>query len=196
MRWSHSISFYDIGLAVFHGTRREPKLLPVQEGGKPALQAYYLQMTQASLDLQVTVDACLWKLESLYQHNSREHYWAAQGGFEYTMVGLAESVYDLGLLMELGWDQRGQEGDNLMQRDLFVGARLAFNDMASTEALVGLGYDLDYGSYSGLIEASHRLAESWLLSIDGRFFNSDDEQDPLYSLRRDDHIQLNLEWFF
>jgi len=34
--------------------------------------------------------------------------WATLAGFEYTYVGILNSVADLGILMEYSWDSRGE----------------------------------------------------------------------------------------
>ncbi|MDF2181013.1 hypothetical protein [Neptuniibacter sp. CAU 1671] len=196
LRWSNSYDLVDLGLYWFHGTQRDPELQLTLEEGVPVLTPYYPQMDQFGLDLQATLDSWLWKLELLYRDSRADDFWALQGGFEYTLYGIADSAADLGLLMEYGWDQRGTRASSTFQRDLFVGARLALNDAASSELLFGVGHDLDYQSQSVVFEASRRLGGYWRISLDGRFFSADEPVDPLYQLRRDDHLQLTLERYF
>ena len=195
-RWSHTIGNYDFGLYWFHGTSRDPILTPTTKtDGSMVLTPHYEQINQAGLDLQATIDDWLWKLEVIWREGESDNYWAAQGGFEYTITGVAESSADLGLLMEYGWDERGKSGGT-NQNDLFLGARLALNDEASSEILAGIGYDLDYKSKSFIVEASRRIGDDWKISLDARFFDSDEPQQPLYSLRRDDHLQVTMEYYF
>lgn len=198
VRWSHTLGDYDLGIYGFRGTNRDPVLTPgVDAGGNPVLAPFYEQMNQFGLDLQATLGDWLWKLELLHRDADRSgSYWAAQGGFEYTIVGVGESQADLGLLMEYGWDQRGQSTSAAFQNDLFLGARLALNDAASSELLAGVGYDLDHQGRSLLVEASRRLGGSWKLSLDLRLFSSDSTLDPAAALDRDDHLQLTLERYF
>ncbi len=192
IRWSHAVDIYDLGLYWFHGTDRDPKL-SLRDG---ALVPFYQQIDQLGFDFQATLDSWLWKLEALWRDSRSERYWALQGGFEYTFYGIRDSAADLGVLLEYGWDERGSGGDASVQNDLFLGARLTLNDVAGSELLAGIGYDLDYDSRSLMIEASRRFGNHWKASVDGRFFSSDDPADPLFGLRRDDHIQLNLERYF
>ncbi len=197
VRWSHTYGDYYLGLHWFHGTNRDPLLLAgLDAGGNPALVPYYEQMDQFGLDFQATLDEWLWKLELIRRDADSGDYWAAQGGFEYTLTGVNDSVADLGLLMEYGWDERGQNANSLFQRDLFLGARLAMNDIAGTEILAGIGYDLDHESHSLMMEASRRIGGAWKISLDARLFSAPSTSDPAHALHHDDHLQLTLERFF
>ncbi|MEH6826091.1 MAG: hypothetical protein V7629_19530 [Motiliproteus sp.] len=192
VRWSHSLGDYDLGLHGFHGTNRDPVL--TRQGN--VLVPLYEQMDQLGIDVQATLGDWLWKFESIYRDSSSDSFTAAQGGFEYTLVGIMDSAMDLGLLLEYGWDSRGEDGTTGVQDDLFLGSRLTLNDMQSTELLAGIGQDLDHGGYSVLVEASRRLGNSWKLSLDARVFDSDDSLDPLFAIREDDLVQLTLERYF
>lgn len=196
LRWSHTIGDYDIGLHWFKGTNRDPILQPGMSGGNPVLIPHYEQITQAGLDLQATLGGWLWKLEAIHRDTSSDTYWAAQGGFEYTIVGINESSADLGLLMEYGWDERGKSASAPMQNDLFIGSRLALNDEPSTELLAGVGYDLDYKTKSLVMEASRRFGDNWKASLDARFYFVDDPTDPIFSVSEDSHLQLTVERYF
>ena len=51
LRWSHSLGDYDLGLAWFHGTSREPRLLPrLGPGGEASLIPLYEVIDHFSLD--------------------------------------------------------------------------------------------------------------------------------------------------
>ena len=196
VRWSHTLGDFDLGAYWFHGTNRDPKLQVKNINGSAVLTPYYEQMDQIGFDLQATIDSWLWKIESIHRDTRSENYWAVQGGFEYTYYGIQESAADLGVLIEYGWDERGTNADAVAQNDLFMGARLALNDAESTEMLAGIGHDLDYDSQSLIIEASRRFGDDWKLSLDGRFFSSDDPVDLSYSINKDDHLQLTIERYF
>ena len=157
-------------------------------------------MDQLGVDVQATLGDWLWKFEGIHRSTSLEDFWATQGGFEYSFIGVFESNIDLGLLMEHSWDSRGEVAlgaqGSLMQNDLFVGARLAFNDMQSSEFLMGIGSDLDHNAFSFLIEANRRFGDDFIVSFDVRLLQSNDENDLLYTLSNDDHAQLSLAWYF
>ena len=202
VRWSHTIGDADVGAYIFQGTNRDPILTPGSfENGQPTeFIQYYNQMTQFGFDGQLIVDDWLWKFEAIYRDTDQEDYWASQAGFEYTYVGVMDSDADLGWLMEYGWDSRGSgtltEPGGTFQNDLFAGARLAFNDVQSTEVLMGFGTDLDHSSTSFLIEASRRIGESFVATLDVRLFDGDKAIDPISAIEKDDQLQFSLEWYF
>jgi len=200
LRWSHSIGNFDIGSHWFHGTNRAPLLSLSTDGDEPLLKQHYQQMDQFGLDVQATLGDWLWKFESIYRHSDAENYWATQAGFEYSFVGVFDSNADLGILMEHSWDERGEADENSsgssFQNDLFFGARLAFNDIQSSEILMGLGSDLDHNGFSFIFEASRRIGESFKASLDVRLMQSNEPLDPLYYVKNDDHLQLAIDWYF
>lgn len=205
LRWAHSVGDYDLGAYWFHGTNREAYLtpavqVPMHNSTPYILQQYYAQMDQLGLDVQATLGDWLWKFETIYRTTSIEDFWATQAGFEYSFIGVLDSNIDFGFLMEHSWDSRGEvelgAQGSLLQNDLFFGARLAFNDMQSTEVLMGLGSDLDHNAFSFLIEATRRFGEDFIASFDVRLLQSNDENDLLYTLSNDDHAQFSLSWYF
>jgi len=205
LRWARSIGDFDFGSYWFHGTNREAYLSPSLQTSTSdltqySLQQHYAQMDQIGVDVQATLGDWLWKFESIYRTTSVEDFVATQAGFEYSFIGVFDSNLDLGLLMEHSWDSRGEvelgEQGSLMQNDLFIGARLAFNDMQSSELLMGIGSDLDHNAFSLILEANRRFGDNFIASVDVRLLQSNDENDLLNSLNKDDHVQLSLAWYF
>jgi len=199
-RWSHSVGDVDFGTYWFHGTNRDPIITPEQRDNEVILTQYYSQMDQFGLDIQMIYDDWLWKFETIYRDTKFDNYWATQSGFEYSFIGVFDSAIDVGLLMEYSWDSRGegsinQPGANF-QNDVFFGSRLAFNDMQSSEVLIGFSSDLDHNAFSFLVEANRRLGDNYKISVDVRLFQSNSPLDQLYSLKNDDHAQLSIEWYF
>lgn len=200
LRWSDSLGNFDVGTYWFHGTNRDPYLNLTSQESTLKLVQYYSQMDQFGIDVQATLGDWLWKFESIYRDTIVESFWATQAGFEYTFIGFWDTNLDLGFLMEHGWDSRGEvkEGEqgSLFQNDLFLGARLAFNDMQSSELLIGVGSDLDHNAFSFLVEASRRFGDNIIASFDLRLLQSTYQNDLLYALSDDDHAQLSLAWYF
>ncbi|NQZ82732.1 MAG: hypothetical protein HRT52_17120 [Colwellia sp.] len=202
-RWSHSLGDVDFGTYWFHGTNRDPIINLKQQDNGIVLGQYYSQMDQFGLELQMIVEDWLWKFETIYRDTKFEHFWATQSGFEYSFIGVFDSAIDLGLLMEYSWDSRGEgrvgnrdKRGASFQNDVFFGSRLAFNDMQSSEVLVGFSADLDHNAFSFLVEANRRLGDNFKASIDIRLFQSNNPIDQLYSIKNDDHAQLSVEWYF
>ncbi len=197
VRYSHYFGDWDIGLSHFYGTSREPRLLfNLDAGGNPVLVPLYEIINQTSLDLQATKGNMLWKLEALHRSGQAETFNALAGGFEYTFVGILDSVVDLGLLAEYHYDDRGESAQTIYEDDIAVGARFAFNDAASSEALAGIVWDRNTGGLLYNIEASRRLNANWFLEVQGRFFADQSQSDPVFSLTKDDYIELYLTYNF
>ena len=169
IRWFHTIGDWDIGLSHFSGTSREPDFRPANDGaGRTVLIPVYKTIDQTGLDVQATKGDWLWKLEVISRSGQGDRYTAATGGFEYTLYGIMESSADIGLIAEYLYDDRGHAATTPFADDLFLGARLAMNDEASSELLAGTIVDLENQSRVFSIEASRRLGDDWKLSLEGR----------------------------
>ena len=196
-RWSRSIGQADLGLAHFHGTSREPRLLlRMDSDGNPFLIPFYDQIDQSSLDAQLITGGWLWKLEALRRAGQESTFTAAVGGFEYTLVGILGHVWDLGLLAEYHFDDRGDQAQTFFEDDVFIGGRWALNDVASSALLAGAIVDLEGDGTAWIVEGSRRVGDRYSLSLELRALTGTVEGDLSYPLRRDDYIQLELERFF
>ncbi len=204
-RYSHSVGPFDFGVSVFDGTSREPALqLGFDRELAPILIPHYEQIRQFGLDAQMTADALLLKLEAIRRTGARnalplgmeEDYSAFVAGGEYTFYSVFDSDIDLGLLGEWNHDGRRERATNVFQNDLFLGARLAFNDMESTDLVVGMLHDADFGTRSFNAELNRRISDEWSLHLEAVVFSSVDRMDPAYNTRRDSFVELNLIYNF
>lgn len=207
IRWNQSIGNFDIGSSWFNGTSREPLFIlspdiKTNTNNAPSLtlHPFYQQMNQLGIDVQATFSSWLYKMELIYRDTDTTSFLATQAGFEFTHVGFFNSATDVGLLIEYGWDSRGETTRNNQgaqnQNDLFLGSRIAFNDIQSSEILIGISYDLEHHSIGFSIEANRRLFDNYTVNFDMRIFNSSEPFDFYYHLTQDDHIQLSIERFF
>jgi hypothetical protein len=196
VRWNQSVGNVDFGLSWFEGTSRDPEFNVATKNGKTVLQPHYPLIRQAGLDLQYTGDAWLWKLESIHRDTNDGSYNASVGGFEYTIPGIADSSADLGLLAEYHHDSRGKDATTPFQKDLFLGTRLAMNDVQSTELLAGAFIDLDDQARSFRVEASRRLGDDMKLNLEAQMISDTDVNEPFHSIRDDDYVQLEWQKFF
>lgn len=192
----------------------------------------YDRVTQVGLDLQYVTGGLSLKAEAIHRHAGDYHFSAAGAGLEYTLYGILGSGYDLGLLAEYLYDNRGgldpdvaDAGDQLsrtgevvfgsieranafqtgveetqnaasFQDDLFLGARLTFNDLAGSEILAGVINDLETDAVFGTLEASRRFFEVYRVELTGQLFSQIPATDPLYGLRDDDYLELTITRFF
>lgn len=196
LRWSLSRGALDIGLSHFHGTAREPRFEIRPDGAEPELVSIYDQIDRSGLDASLVSGGWLFKLETIREHSRVDTYAAAVGGFEYTIASAFQSSWDLGLLAEYLWDERGPYSVSPFQNDVFFGTRLAANDIAGTELLAGGIIDLDRDAWFGNLEASRRLGNNAKLVLEMRMFSGDDPSDPISAFRRDDYLQLEYIHYF
>jgi hypothetical protein len=195
LRYSHYIGDVDIGMNVFSGTSREPRFMPASDG--QTLIAVYDQITQFGVDLQYTKEAWLWKLEAIARDGATHSFAAAVGGFEYTFYQVAESAADVGVLVEYQYDGRNDfEPVTIADNDLFVGARLALNDVQDTAVLAGFSYDTDTGEAFVNIEAERRFGDDWFAELRLRAFSGAEAGDATFWLQRDDYAQLSIARHF
>ena len=208
-RYSHSFGPLDLGLSVFDGTSREPVMRPAAiriVQGQPvpgALAPHYEQIRQFGLDAQLTVEAWLLKLEAIHRSGAsntagrKEDYAAFVVGGEYTFNGIFETDADLSLLAEWMIDGRRRRATNQYQNDLFLGARLAFNDVQGAEFIAGALLDLDTRTRTLNLEFNRRLTDSVSVKAEAVLLLQVDRADTIvHQTRRDSFIALNLTYSF
>lgn len=192
-RYEHSIDAWDIGLAHFHGTGREPTLRI--KGDK--LIAFYELIDQTSLDLQYTAGPWLWKLETIGRAGQGDYFGAATGGFEYSFYSIKNSAHDLGILLEYHRDGRDFSAPiNSLDNDIFAGFRYTLNDVSDTQFLAGITTDTNDASQFIVFEASHRINTNWKTTFDLRLFTNQNADSPIKAIEQDDFAQARLAYFF
>ena len=195
LRYSHYIGDVDIGLSIFSGTSREPRLVPADDA--PVLLPHYAQVDQFGADLQYTRDAWLWKLEAIVRNGYSETFVAAVGGLEYTFFQVGRSAADLGFLLEYQYDGRNElEPFTIADNDIFAGLRLAMNDIQDTSLLAGIAYDTATGETFFNVEGERRIGDSIALEVRARVFSGAEPQDLTYAIVRDDYVQIQLAKYF
>jgi len=195
LRYSHYLGDVDIGLSLFRGTSREPRLVPRADGA--ALVPHYDQIGQFGVDLQYTRDAWLWKLETIVRDGYAQRFAAAVGGFEYTFFQVRQTAADVGLLLEYQYDGRDErEPFTVNDNDIFVGTRLALNDTQDTSVLAGVAYDVDTGETFINVEAERRFGDDIAVELRMRSFAGAQPGDVTWSVSRDDYVQLQIAKYF
>ncbi|WP_299113134.1 hypothetical protein [uncultured Winogradskyella sp.] len=193
-RWSHFIGAFDIGISHFYGNGREP-LFTFDSFGE--LNAFYPVINQTGLDLQVTHNAFLWKLESIYRSSKAQDFFALTAGLEYTFSNIDGNGLDIGVLGEYLYDDRDKLALNALQNDVFFGSRIALNDVQDTSILIGGIADIESSSKILSIEASRRLGSSWKAELETRIFSAiDDEEFILSNFSQDTFLRLTLSKYF
>ena len=210
VRWSNYMGPIELGLHHFSGTSRDPMLIPeFASNGMLVLRPHYPVIDQTGIDAQAFYGDWAFKLEGYTRSGFGDRYAAATVGFERTLVGVFGSAADFGLVAEYMFDERDDAASNtLLEHDIAIGGRLQFNDFADTRALLGIILDTENDDYIISLEASRRLSDSWLLSIEGRLFAGGEKlrrNTPAVTLlqtkyksawlQSDDYLQLELKKF-
>ncbi|WP_420581405.1 hypothetical protein [Reichenbachiella sp.] len=193
IRWSHYFGPVDIGLSHFYGTGREPI---VSIGNDGSLIGVYPVIHQTGLDLQATTGPILWKFESIIRRSDIQNMKAMDVGIEYTFGNIGGSGIDLGLLAEYLYDDRGDIALNSLQSDVFLGGRLAFNDVQSTEFLFGTILDINRSTRLISLEGNRRFGDSFKASVEMRLFQNVSDEEFIYLFRQDDFLKFELGWYF
>lgn len=197
LRWQERVGNFDIGLSHFHGTGREPRLVPTLVPGGPVFVPHYDQIDQTGLDVQATFDAWLLKLEAIVRAGQGDTFFAATAGFEYTLYQVAESSADLGLIAEYHHDGRdGFAPFTIFNNDVMVGARLALNDQDDTSFLGGAIFDVETQTTFTTVEFATRIAEGWKLEIEGRFLPYVANGTVETNLERDHLLEVRVLRYF
>lgn len=215
-----------LGLSLFGGSAREPELHPVVDpaqllrdgsgnpvgfapGYAPVLAPFYPVIAQAGLDAQYTAGDWLWKLEAIERVGQLDPYAAADAGVEFTQVGVFGTAMDVGWIAEYLYDERDDVATTPFEHDVLLGARLAFNDAASSALLASAIVDHETQETLLSLEGSRRLGDALTLSLEARVFTrtpppqdafawlfTPDSAHKLRPLADDDFLRLDLTWFF
>ncbi len=205
LRYSNYFGVFDLGVSYIYHSNREP-LIRANEAGQ--LNPYYEKMQQLGLDLQATTGSMLWKLEAIQRFAESDDFQALVAGGEYTFGNIANKGIDIGVLAEFLYDNREPIVFDLMngvirgstgtafQKDVFVGSRLAFNDVNDSSILFGAIIDTEYKGKLFSIEAERRFFNNLKVNLEVRLLDGFEEEQLFYFFRDDSFTQLSASWFF
>jgi len=198
VRWSQVLGDWDVGFSHFYGMTREPVLKPqVSQTGDVSLIPYYELINQTGLDLQLTYEDWIVKHEGIVRSGQGKTFYAATTGIEYTLFDLFRTGLDLGLVVEYMYDTRGSNNiEAPFQDDFLTAFRFGFNDVQSSEILAGVLFDRTNNSKFYNIEASRRLGDSFKIDFELRMFSGAPSTDASYSIRDDDHVRVEIGYYF
>ena len=199
-QYSHSIGLLDFGISTFYGTSREPKLEPLL--ADQVLIPHYETIRQYGLYGQVTTGPYLFKLEAIDRRGAsnlsgqKENYKAYVLGAEYSFYSIFDSQIDMTLFVERTYDTRKSRATNAFEDDIFLTSLFTFNDVNSSEFVVGTLVSRDRKSQTLALEYSRRLTDQWALEIDSLFVLNAKAGDALKPVENDSFIALKLNYNF
>ncbi|MDE0309357.1 MAG: hypothetical protein OXI60_05935 [Acidiferrobacterales bacterium] len=208
LRYSHNIGLIDFGISGFSGTSRTPFLRPDISKPTPKLQPskllpYYGQIRQIGLDLQVTLEYWLLKLEAIRRKGARnssgveEDYNAYIAGAERTFYSVFGSNTDITALGEWVYDSRGPRSTESLDDDAFLGIRWALNDTQDTEFVVGYVADSRYESATLSAEFNRRISDEYSLEVELFSVDRADVRDlNFYPINKDSNLSIRLYYHF
>ncbi|MCE2390107.1 MAG: hypothetical protein J4G09_01330, partial [Proteobacteria bacterium] len=115
---------------------------------------------------------------------------------EYSFYSVVGTVADVGVIVEWNHDRRGRLSTDKFQDDVFLGARVAFNDVQSTEILASFLLDADQATRALAFEMTRRITDRWSWSLESLVFFQIASEDILYDTRRDSFADLKLVYNF
>lgn len=163
-----------------------------------SLVPHYDLMKQYGLDMQFTVGGTALKLEAVRRTQLEQDFWIGDVGIEHTVNSIFNTDIDASLVVEYLYDERGEDERfiSVFDDDVFVGSRIGFNNASDTQFLGGVIIDRNHGSRLFSVEASSRLNDSMLLSVEGRFISNAGENDPIKFSEDEDTVRVQLNCYF
>lgn len=196
-RWANSVGPIDYGLSYFTGTSRAARFsVGTTAGGDSVLIPRYDLIGQTGLELQGTFGGWLLKFEGFTRSGQGPRFVSLAAGFEYTFPAAFGTGADIGVLSEYTYDERGKTFENPLDNDVFVGSRIAFNNVSGSDLLLGIVVDADNGTNALFAEGSTRIGSALVIEIEARASAGADEYDPLYWFRRDAYVETTFVRYF
>ena len=207
-RYSRSPGPLDLGVSLFEGTSREPFFLSDPDAAdEPTLVQFYDRIRQFGLDAQLTTGAWLLKAEAIHRRGGRnlfgreQDYVALAAGGEHTFYAAGGGDADVVLLGEWSYDSRGpaatpSRSPNTLENDVFLAARVPFNDVQSTEVVAGILADASRSTRSLAFEFSRRVSSRWSVRAEAVVLLRVDPRDIHYEMRHDSFFDLGLVYNF
>ena len=191
-RWSNYYDDLDIAISHFSGTSREPRFLP-SPNEINVLVPLYEVIDQTGLEIQYLLDSLAIKGEVISRSGHGDRYTAATYGFELTQVGFLQTRMDLGWVVEFNHD------DRLESSPFVLGTRFSFNDIYDSQILSGFIINDRSKELGFLLEASRRIGECCLLSLEGVYFDDTDEdngkQKLFQAFMEDDFLRAEFIYY-
>lgn len=206
LRWQHTLGDWELALSHFSGNSRDPLFTAREKNGSlEGLVPHYTTIDQTGFELLYIWESWIFKAEIISNSGIGERFVAGTAGFEYTQTGIFDSAVDLGWIFEGSADERGDKALSAAEHDVFLGARLGFNDEFSSEMIFGVNVDVESHEQLYVLEFSRRLNDSLKLSLDALVvagsapppaFGEVNAKYKAAPISKDDYVQAELTYFF
>jgi hypothetical protein len=187
----------EAAVAHFSGHARDPwfQLATDVNGSPTGLTPTYDLISQTSLELLWVQGHSLWKLEALHNRGPEDDFLAVGVGLEREFPRLWDTRTSLTLYAEGYYD--GRAASPLLplaplQRDVFIGARIAMNDIKSTEYEIRITHDLEYASTFVDLRAARRLSDAWSIQATLYGFLNAEDDPALGTFVNDNRVEVKF----
>lgn len=133
-------------------------------------------------------------LLSEYLWNNRDDIYIKKQSLK--VMGLTEATADPIIVGLLNTTPLPAKFLSPFENDIFFGARVALNDINSTDFLAGVIVDLDTQTTTASFEGSTRIGNSVRISLNIYLFEHVSENSAFTAFRRDDQIEAKVAWYF
>lgn len=197
VRISQMLASLEFAVSYYKGHAQSPYFTPNLDGIAHVitLQPNYAWIEQAGLELLWIKGQLLVKLESTYRSTSDDNFTGLGIGLEREFPRMGSSKNALTLYGEYYYDGRKSDSSSPItpfQNDIFLGLRLAVNDLNSTEYELRLTRDLDYDSTLWDLRAKARIKHQWFVEANLYKFSHVDNDPALKSFASDSRFVLSV----
>ena len=191
---SESVEF---AVSYYNGHARSPYFTPNLDGigNVITLQPNYTQIEQTGFELLWVKGQILMKLESIYRSIDDDDFMGLGIGLEREFPRIGSGKNALTLYGEYYYDGRKSASSTPLtpfQNDMFLGLRLAQNNLNSTEYELRFTHDLDYESTFWDLRAKTRIKRQWFIEASLYKFVHVDNDPALTSFASDSRLEVNV----
>ena len=154
-------------------------------------------MRQPCLEAQMSLEGTIWKFEGIRRSGSGDPFFAMVAGAEHEFPMVFNSSYTLTPMLEVLWDGRDSKAPTtIFDNDIYVGARLALNDIDDTVLQLDDTIDWRSGGQLLRLKGKRRIGSDWKLAAEINLFVGVRDDPLLWTYREDDHAMIRLRRFF
>ncbi len=197
MRISQMLASMEFAVSYYYGHTRSPyfKLNRDAVGNVISLQPNYSRINQAGFELLWVKGPLITKLESIYRSTDDDNFLALGIGLEREFPRIGLSKKSLTLYGEYYYD--GRKADNRsplapFQNDIFLGFRLAMNNLSSTVYELRFTHDLDHNSSLWDLRARTQIKQHWFIEASLYKFSHVENDPALQSFTSDSRLEVNM----
>jgi len=197
VRISQMLESVEFAVSYYNGHARSPYFIPNLDGvgNVITLQPNYARIEQAGFELLWVRGQVLVKLESIYRSTNDDNFTGLGIGLEREFPRIGSTKNGLTLYGEYYYDGRESDRSSPLtpfQNDIFLGFRLALNNLSGTEYELRLTRDLDNHSSFWDLRAKTRIKQQWFIEASVYKFSNVDNDPALQSFASDSRVAVNV----